>query len=86
MPLVSVVYARKATFTPCTFFITTSCCWARDDGKDPVCAIPLLSRALPVSSMPDCPWSREWLEAVSHTSHPVALIPCASAGGVLKIG
>ena len=63
-----------------------ACFWAFADGNEPVCSIPLPSIALPVSSIPDWLWSREWLEAVSQTSQPVALIPCASAGGVLKIG
>ena len=47
---------------------------------------PVLSEPLPVSSMPACPWSSEWLEAVSQTSQPVALIPGREPGGVLKIG
>ena len=60
--------------------------WAAADGNEPVCSTPAWSSAWPVASIPVWVWSREWLEAVSQPSQPVALIPCASAGGVLKIG
>ena len=51
-----------------------------------MCSTPARSSALPVSSIPVWAWSSEWLDAVSQASQPVALIPRASSGGVLKIG
>ena len=71
--------------TPLTSTIV-SLRWPAAEGNEPVCATSACSSAFPVSSMPVWPWSSEWLEAVSQTSHPVAAIPSASAGGVLKIG
>ncbi len=48
--------------------------------------MPSRSRTLSVSSIPSCPWSSEWFDAVLHTSQPVLAIDFARSGGVLNTG
>ena len=52
----------------------------------PACLRPARSSALSVVSIPYCPASSEWFEAVLQASQPIARIDRASPGGVRKLG
>jgi hypothetical protein len=77
IPFVISVYARNATRTPLTVTISVRFCAAAEE-NEPVWSTPARSRASPVWSIPYCPWSSEWLEAVSQIRHPACLIARAS--------
>ena len=76
---------RKATLTPLASSIVVLFA-SLGERAVPACFTPARSRALSVVWMPNCPASREWFEAVLHTSQPIALTEPARPGGVRKLG